>query len=132
MAISPKNSPAFCLLVARGKDRGLRRAAVGNESTSVGPFFLRNVSFIRAISASLTRAIVMPDSCKPSSLCRRRRKCSSGRRASRTARCWFRIIRAEFLVLVLSRTLVPGFLFCRSRCFPRAAGELHHTLHRHG
>src|SRR6266436_1006671 len=104
----------------------------GNESTSVGPFFLRNASFIRAISASLTRAIVTPDSWKPSSLCRRRRKCSSGRRASRTARCWFRIIPAEFLFLVLSRILVPGFPPCRSRRFRRAAGELHHTLHRRG
>src|SRR5882762_9124265 len=128
--MSPKNSPAFCLLVARGNDRGLRRVAAGNESTSVGPFFLRNVSFIRAISASLTKAIVTPDPRKPSSLCRRRRKCSSGRRASRTARCWFRIIPAEFLFLVLSRILVPEFPPCRLRRFRRAAGELHHTLHR--
>src|ERR1700682_5465989 len=130
--MSPRNSPAFFLLVAHSNIRGLRCAAAGNESTSVGPFFLRNISFIRAISTSLTRAIVTPDSWKPSSFCRRCRKCSSGRRASRTARCWFRIIRAEFLFLVLSRTLLSEYPLCHSRCFPRAAGELHHTLHRHG
>src|SRR2546425_1389740 len=104
MTMSPKYSPFTAAAEPRRSRTGLRRAAEGNESTSVGPFFFRNVSFIRAISASLTRQTVTPASSKPSSFFTRRRNDSSGRRARRTARWRFTIILAGFLYLVLSRT----------------------------
>src|SRR5260370_29294043 len=132
MAISPRYSPGFTNFDPRRSRTGRRRANVGKESTSVGPFFLRNVSFIRAISASLTRRTIRPAPCNPSSLFTRRRKDSSGRRARRTARWRFTIILAVFLFLVLYRILSLAFPLCRSRCFRRAAGELHHTLHKRG
>src|SRR5260370_21801677 len=130
MAISPRYSPALSVFEPRRSRTGLRRATVGKESTSVGRFFLRNVSFIRAISASLTRQTVRPASSSPSSFFTWRRNDSSGGRARRTARCRFRIILAGFLFLVLYRILSPAFPLCHSRYFRRAAGELHHTLHR--
>src|SRR6266851_6685115 len=132
MAMSPRYSPAFTGFEPRGRRTSLRRATVGNESTSVGPFFLRNVSFIRAISASLTRQTVRLASSSPSSFFTRRRNDSSGRRARRTARCRFRIILAEFLFLVLYRILSLTFPLCHSRRCHRVAGELHHTLHKRG
>src|SRR5580704_3891829 len=130
MATSPRYSPTFPLLEFRRSGTGLRRATLGNESTSVGPFFLRNASFIRAISASLTRQIVTPASCNPSWPCTRRRNDSSGRRATRTLLWRFRIILAGFLYFGLSRILSFAFPLCRCRCFRRVADELHHTLHR--
>src|SRR6267378_319787 len=129
--MSPRYSPGFTIFDPRRSRTG-RRANVGKESTSVGPFFLRNFSFISAIPASLTRQTVRPASCNPSSLFTRRRKDSSGRRARRTARWRFTIILAVFLFPVLYRILSLVFLLCRSQFFRRAAGELHHTLHRRG
>src|SRR6266849_9101351 len=132
MAMSPRYSPPFTVREPRRSRTGLRRATMGKESTSVGPFFFRKVSFIRAISASLTRQTVRPDSSSPSSFFTWRRNNSSGRRARRTARCRFRIILAEFLFLVLYRILSLTFPLCHSRRCQRVAGELHHTLHKRG
>src|SRR5207253_11180185 len=129
--MSPRYS-AVAVCKRRRRRTGLRRMAVGKESTSVGPFFLRNISFIRAISVSLTKQTVRSTSSSPSSFFTRRRNNSSGRRAARTACCWFRIILAGFLFLVLSRTLSPSFPPCHSRYFHHAAVEPHHTLHRRG
>src|ERR1700675_2575499 len=132
MAISPKYSPAFFTFELSRRRTGLRRTTMGKESTSVGPFFLRNVSFIRAISASLTRQTVRPSSSSPSSFFTRRRNDSSGGRARRTPRWRFRIILAGFLFLVLYRILSLWFPLCHWQRFRRAAGVLHHTLHRRG
>src|SRR5437016_2296244 len=131
MAMSPRYAPDFTVFGLRRRT-GLRRTTVGKESTSVGPFFMRNVSFIRAISASLTRQTVRPASSSPSSVFTWRRNDSSGRRTRRTARWRFTIILVAFLFLVLYGILSLPFLLCRSRCFRRAGVELHHTLHRRG
>src|SRR5467141_94910 len=128
--MSPRYSPGLTGREPRRRRTGLRRASVGKESTSVGPFFLRNVSFIRAISASLTRQTVRPASSTPRSFFTRRRNDSSGGFARRTVRWRFRIIPVVFLFPVLCRTLSPAFPLCQ--CFRRAAGALHHTLHRRG
>src|SRR6267378_5141837 len=130
--MSPRYSPGFIGREPRRSRTGGRRATAGNESTSVGPFFLRNFSFIRAISASLTRQTVRLSFSSPSSFLTRRKNASSGRRASRTARCWFRIILAEFIFSVLCRTLSPASLLCHWWCFRHAVVALHHTLHRRG
>src|SRR5712692_215283 len=127
MAMSPRYSSPFIGFKLRR-----RRTSMGKESTSVGPFFLRNVSFIRAISASLTRQTVRPVFSNPSSFFARQRNDSSGGRARRTARWRFRIILFVFLFLVVCRFLSLAFPFCHSPCFRRAAGELHHTLHTRG
>src|SRR5260370_24410938 len=132
MAMSPRYSPAFTVRELRPSRTALRRATMGKESTSVGPFFFRKVSFIRAISVSLTRQTVRLASSSPSSFFTRRRNDSSGRRARRTARCRFRIILAEFLFLVLYRILSLRFPLCHSRRFHRLAGDLHHTPHKRG
>src|SRR5256885_6757815 len=42
--MSPRYSPGFTGRASRRRRTGLRRATVGKESTSVGPFFLRNRS----------------------------------------------------------------------------------------
>src|SRR2546429_8184849 len=130
--MSPRYLPGFTNFDPRRSRTGHRRANVGKESTSVGPFFLRNVSFIRAISASLTRQTVRPTSSSPSSFFTWRRNDSSGRRTRRTARWRFRIILVAFLFLVLYWILSLAFRLCLWRCSHRAAGELHHTLHRRG
>src|SRR5882762_5708306 len=130
MAMSPRYSPALTVREPRRSRTGLRRATMGKESTSVGPFFFRKVSFIREISASLTRRTVRPASSSPSSFFTRRRNDSSGGRARRAARWRFTIILAVFLVLY--RILLAAFPLCHSGCFRRAAGALHHTLHRRG
>src|SRR6267143_3181628 len=132
MAMSPRYSPSFTVREPRRSRTGLRRATIGKESTSVGPFFFRKVSFIREISASLTRRTVRPASSSPSSFFTRRRNDSRGGRARRAARWRFTIILAVFLFLDLYRILSPAFPLCHSRCFRRAAGALHHTLHRRG
>src|SRR3989440_3339275 len=132
MAMSPRYPAAFIVLGPRRSWTDFRRATMGKESTSVGPFFLRNVSFIRAISASLTRQTVRPTSSSPSSFFTWRRNDSSGRRTRRTARWRFRIILVAFLFLVLYWILSLAFRLCRSRCFRRAGVALHHTLHRRG
>src|SRR6266487_4565948 len=132
MTMSPKYSPFIAAPEPRRSRTGLRRAAEGNESTSVGPFFFRNVSFIRAISASLTRQTVTPASSAPSSFFTRRRNDSSGRRARRTARWRFTIILAGFLYLVLSRTLSPGLPLCRLSCLRRAGGDLRFVENHEG
>src|SRR5882757_8751052 len=139
--MSPRYSPDFTGREPRRRRTGLRRATVGKESTSVEPFFLRNFSFIRAISASLTRQTVRLAWSSPSSFFTRRRNDSNGRRARRAA-LWRLLtasrsplemfILAEFLFRVLSRIVSLAFPLCRSRCFRRAAGELHHTLHKRG
>src|SRR2546421_12786579 len=132
MAISPRYSPARTVFGPRPSRAAFRRTTTGKESTSVGPFFLRNVLFIRAISASLTRQTVRPASSSPSSVFMWRRNDSSGRRTRRTARWRFRIILVAFLFLVLYWILSLAFPLCRSRRFRRAGVELHHTLHRRG
>src|SRR5712692_8206809 len=130
--MSPRYSPGFAGREPRRSRTGVRRLTVGKESTSVGPFFLRNFSFIRAISASLTRQTVRPVSSSPSSFFTRRRNNSSGRRARRTALWRFTIIPVVFLFLVLYRILSFAFPLCHSRRFRPAAGALHHTLHKRG
>src|SRR5467141_422369 len=132
MAMSPRYSPALTVREPRRRRTGLCGAIIGKESTSVGPFFFRKVSFIRAISASLTRRSGGPASSSPSSCFTRRRNASSGGRARPAARWRFTIILAVFLFLVLYRILLAAFPPCHSRCFRRAAGALHHTLHRRG
>src|SRR5260370_10484427 len=132
MAMSPRYSRSVIAFEPRRGRGGRRRTSVGTESTSVGPFFLRYVSFIRAISASLTRQTVRPAFSNPSSFFARRRNVSSGGRARRTARWRFTIILVAFLFPVLCRTLSPAFPLCHSRGFRRAADELHHTLHMRG
>src|SRR5713226_1969210 len=112
MAMSPRYSPAFTLGAPGPSCTGFRLINIGKESTSVGPFFLRNVSFNRAISASLTKQTVTPALGIPNSSCTRRRNDSSGRRARRTAR-WRLLtvsrspreifIPVEFLFLALCR-----------------------------
>src|SRR5207253_854306 len=126
MAMSPRYSPACTVFGPRRSRTGFRRATMGKDSTSVGPFFLRNISFIRAISASLTRQTVRPASSNPSSFFTWRRNDSSGRLTRRTVRWRFRIILVAFLFLVLYRVLSLAYLLCHWRCFRLAAGELHH------
>src|SRR5207245_9705582 len=86
MTMSPRYSPGFTGREPRRTRTGLRRTTVGKESTSVGPFFLRNFSFIRAISASLTRQTVRLSSSSPSSFLTRRKNDSRGGCARRAAR----------------------------------------------
>src|SRR6266576_5887827 len=127
--MSPKYSclPEFVTCSRCRKRTGFCFAAVGNESTSVGPCFLRKFWFKRAIPAALTKQTVMPDGFKPSSLCTRRKNDSRGRSARRTSCCCFRIILAEFLARILSRTLLPGPL---SRSRRHAADGRFHSLRR--
>src|SRR5260370_24865563 len=129
MAISPRYSPFFMAFGPRCSRAGRRRAVTGKESTSVEPFFLRNVSFIRAMSASLTRQTVRPASSNPSSCFTRRRNDSSGGRARRTTRWRFRIILFVVLFPVLFLVLFPALPLCHLQSFRRASVQLHHTLH---
>src|SRR5258707_1923222 len=128
--MSPRSTPTLTGFAPRRNRTGLPRATAGKDSTSVGPFFLRNVSFNRAISASLTKQTVTPAPWNPTASCARRKDDSRGRRARRTARWRFRIIRAAFLYLVLFRILLRKFPLCRFQHFRRAADDYHHTLHR--
>src|SRR5579859_268969 len=126
MAMSPRSWPFadFFAFDFRGNCTGLFRTRAGNDSTSVGPFFFRKFWFNRDIALSLTRQTVTSDWLKPSSLFTRRKNDSSGRRATRTSFCWFRIILAEFLVLLLSPEPLL-FHSCR-----RAADASFRSLHR--
>src|ERR1700722_11798983 len=67
-------------------------AALGKDSTSVGPFLWRNVSFMWAIAGSLPRQTVISAPCSRSCSRTRARNASSGGRATRTVRWRFRII----------------------------------------
>src|SRR5260370_24748529 len=124
MSMTPRYSRALTVGEPRRSRTGLRRATIGKESTSVGPFFFRKVSFIREISASLTRRTVRPASSSPSSFFTRRRNDSSGGCARRAARWRFTIILALFLFLVLYRILLAAFPLYHSRCFLQPLGAL--------
>src|SRR5271155_979969 len=134
--LSVSSAPSVLILFLPRPEAG-RFFPAGKDSTSVGPFFLRKASFIRAISASLTKQIVTSESRRSSpsnTLCE---KTSRGRRATRTARWRFRIMPADFLYLDLSQWLRRQFplLPCRwprhyRRCLPhsrRAADAPRHT-----
>src|SRR5579859_3131557 len=126
MAMSPRYSPfgEFFAFDFRRNCTGLFRTTAGNDSTSVGPFFFLKFSFNRAMALSLTRQTVTFDWLKPSSLFTWRKNDSRGRLATRTSFCWFRIILAEFLVLLLSPEPLL-FHSCR-----RAADASFRSLHR--
>src|SRR5579859_197838 len=108
--------------------------SAGNDSTSVGPVFFRNRSFIPAIFTSLTKQIVTAYSFTPNSFFTRRKNVSRGFRANRTFRCWFTIMLADFLYPVLSRFPRPPFPPCRSRLqplhSPRAGDAPRHSPHK--
>ena len=117
-------------------DIGRCRRTDGKDKTSVGPLFLRNASFIRAISASLIRQTVISASPRLSSPLTRLTNSFSDSRSNRTARWRLRIISAEFLwrapVLLVSPALSRAPRAC---CFQRTGGSvlvLPRTLHTRG
>src|SRR3990172_3201488 len=86
--------PAACV---RRWARLARRAPVpcacaGNDKTSVGPRFLRNVQFSRAIATSLTNCTATPCAGNPSSRRTRSRNRANGPTATGTRRCRFNTI----------------------------------------
>src|SRR5215472_13964501 len=88
IAISPRNSPRNSLTLVPTLT-ALPRSSAGNDSTSVVPFFFREVSIKRTISRFVTKQSATESLPTPSSPITRRRNRSAVRRLTRTLRWRF-------------------------------------------